>query len=115
MRLLRHITPLRFWRALQFLVFYLLEIVKANLRIAYDIVTPRNRFRPGIIRVPLPELTDVQCMVLTNLVTMTPGTLSLELTEDKRTLYLHSMYIDYPELIRREIYKDYISRIKEIV
>ncbi|MDX9760046.1 MAG: Na+/H+ antiporter subunit E [Bacteroidota bacterium] len=106
-----------FWRPvriLRFALFYAWELLLSNLRIAHDILTPRHRFRPGIVRVAVPELTDRQMLVLNNLITMTPGTLSLDFSADRRTMYLHCMYIDDPERLRRDVLDSFVCRIREI-
>lgn len=76
-----------------FFFFYAKEIIVANLRIAYDVLTPRHRMTPGIIALPLDVQTDLEIISLANLITMTPGTLSLDISSDRRTLYVHAMYI----------------------
>lgn len=111
---LRRPHPWRLVRIVRFIFFYAWELLLSNLRIAHDILTPRHRFRPGIIRVSLPELTDRQLLVLNNLITMTPGTLSLDFRSDRRMMYLHCMYIDDPARIRREVLESYVCRIREI-
>ena len=97
-----------------FIAFYLAEIVLSNIRVAFDILTPRNYFRPGILLIELPEMSDTQLLVLTHLVSMTPGTLTLDVSDDRRHLVVHSMYIGDPETERRKICQDYIVRIKEL-
>ncbi|MDT8322916.1 MAG: Na+/H+ antiporter subunit E [Bacteroidota bacterium] len=106
--------PLRFWRGLLFFFFYVKEVVLSSFLVAYDILTPRLYSRPGIIAVSLRALTDRQVLVLTNLVTMTPGTLSLDLSDDRLTLYIHHMHIPDPEALRLQIEKDYVRRVREI-
>lgn len=111
----RRISPLvRIWRGLLFSLFYVKEVVLSSFLVAYDILTPRLYSRPGIIAVSLRRLTDRQILVLTNLVTMTPGTLSLDLSEDRSTLYIHHMHVPDPEALRRQIEEDYVQRVREI-
>jgi multicomponent Na+:H+ antiporter subunit E len=114
MTLLRLLTPRRLWKALHFALFYIWEIVLSNFRVAHDVLTPRDHFRPGILAIRLPDLSDIQLIALTNLVTMTPGTICMDVTDDRHTLYIHSMYIDDPEKMRKQICQDYITRIREI-
>lgn len=104
----------RLWRLFTFIFFYLWEVLLSNLVLAHDVVTPRDRFRPGILALHLPEMTDLQIIALTNLVTMTPGTLTLDISEDRRTLFMHCMYLNNPQWMRRRICEDYVMRIKEI-
>ncbi|MDW7982573.1 MAG: Na+/H+ antiporter subunit E [Thermomicrobium sp.] len=83
----------RFGRALRFVAFFFKELVLSNLRIAYDVLTPRLHARPQIIALPLDARTDTEVTLLANLLTLTPGTLSLDVSTDKRVLYLHAMYV----------------------
>lgn len=78
----------------RFALFYLWQLVLANLRVAYDVMTITHYMRPGVIAVPLEAETDAEITLLANLITLTPGTLSLDLSPDRRVLYVHVMYID---------------------
>ena len=73
------------------------ELVISSLRVAWDVVTPRHLSRPGILAVPLDAKTDVEITVFANLLCLTPGTLSLAVSEDRRVLYVHAMFIEHPE------------------
>jgi multicomponent Na+:H+ antiporter subunit E len=105
---------LRIWRGLLFSLFYAKEVVLSSFLVAYDILTPRLYSTPGIVAVSLSRLTDRQILVLTNLVTMTPGTLSLDLSADRSTLYIHHMHVPDTEALRRQIEEDYVRRVREI-
>jgi multicomponent Na+:H+ antiporter subunit E len=69
------------------------------------VITPHLKSRPGIVAVPLdPRLTsDAQLTLLANLISLTPGTLSLALSEDRRILYVHAMFVEDPDQVREEI------------
>jgi multicomponent Na+:H+ antiporter subunit E len=82
---------------------FLRELVAANLRVAYDAVTPRHRMRPGVIALPLDAKTDEEITFLSNLITLTPGTLVLDVSPDRKRLFIHVMYVDEPEAVRRRI------------
>ncbi len=82
------------WRGLAFALFYVWELVVSSVRVAYDVLTPRFHMRPGVIGLPLEARTDLEITALANLISLTPGTLSLDVSPDRRTLYIHAMYID---------------------
>lgn len=106
----------RVWRVAKFIVFYLGQMIRSNLRVAYDVVTPKNYMRPGVIAVPLSVDTDAEIVLLANLITLTPGTLSLDLSPDRKTLYVHMMYIDVDaEQARRQIKEGLESRVLELL
>ncbi|MFP4648704.1 MAG: Na+/H+ antiporter subunit E [Halorhodospira sp.] len=81
-------------RFIGFLLFYIWEIIKSNARVAYDVVTPRWQIHPGVVGVPLEATTDGEITVLANLISLTPGTLSLDVSSDRRVLYIHTMHIE---------------------
>lgn len=85
----------------KFMPWYIYEVVKSNFRVAYDIVTPKDLFSPAIVAIPLEPMTDMQLMMVSNLMTMTPGTLTLDVSPDRKILYVHAMYAsDVDGLIR---------------
>jgi multicomponent Na+:H+ antiporter subunit E len=97
-------------RAVGFVFFYLWQLIKSNVRVAYDVMTPGYQIRPGVIAVTLDAETDAEITLLANLITLTPGTLALDLSADRRTLYVHVMYLDPDvEKTRREI-KEQLER-----
>ncbi len=63
--------------------------------------------------VPLDARTDGQIAVLSNLISLTPGTLSLDVSPDRRTLYVHAMSVSSPDVLRREIKEGFERRVLE--
>jgi multicomponent Na+:H+ antiporter subunit E len=84
----RHIPPY-VW----FLVVFVRELIIANAVVAREVLTPGMHLEPAIIRVPTSCTTDVQMMLLANTITMTPGTLSLEVDTETRELYVHGLFV----------------------
>lgn len=68
------------------------EVLWANLRIAWDILTPKARSSPAIYEYRMQARTDAEVTLFALLVTFTPGTLSLEVSDDGRRLYVHVMF-----------------------
>ena len=88
------------------------ELVKSNFRVAYDVITPKANRRPGIVAVPLDAKAEFEIMLLANLVTLTPGTLSLDVSTDRSVLYVHAMFIDEDEEeVRRSIKQRFERRV----
>jgi multicomponent Na+:H+ antiporter subunit E len=102
-------------RVARFAAFYVVEIFKANLRVAADVVTPRHRSRPGVVAVPLEARTDAEITVLANLLTMTPGSLSIDVSDDRRVLYVHAMFVEDADAFRREIKESFERRVLEMM
>jgi multicomponent Na+:H+ antiporter subunit E len=97
------------------ILFFLWELVLANIRVAYDVLTPVHFMRPGIIAIPLDARTDAEITILSNLITLTPGTLSLDISADRKVLYMHAMYIDDIESTRRKIKDGFEKRVLEVM
>jgi multicomponent Na+:H+ antiporter subunit E len=99
---------------LEFVAFFLRELVTANIRLAFDTLRPARDLRPGVVAVPLDVTTDWQIMILSNLITLTPGSLSLDVSQDRRTIYVHTMDASDLEAARRHIKQGFERRIKEL-
>ncbi len=78
-------------------------------------ITPKFFMKPGIIRIPLEAKTDLEITLLANLITLTPGTLSLDVSDDKKVLYVHAMYIKSKEEFISNIKEGFEKRLLEIL
>ncbi|MCA9113833.1 MAG: Na+/H+ antiporter subunit E [Planctomycetaceae bacterium] len=101
--------------ALRFTGFFLWQLILSNLRVAYDVVTPRLYMQPGIVAVPLDANADLEITLLANLITLTPGTLSLDVSADRQTLYVHAMFVDSPDEVRDSIKNGFERRLLELI
>ena len=97
--------------------FFVWNLVLANLRVALEVLTPPHLMRPGVIGIPLDAQTDAEITLLANLISLTPGTLSLDVSADRRTLYIHAMYIPGGDLeaVRRQIKNGFERRVLELL
>lgn len=102
-------------RLIGLMLFFIWELVKANLRVAYDVLTPPLYIRPAVIAVPLDARTDLEITLLANMITLTPGTLTLDVSADRSTLYVHAMYGGDPESVRRSIKEGFERRLLEVL
>ena len=71
--------------------------------------------RPGVIGIPLDAETDLEITMLANVISLTPGTLSLDVSEDRKTLYIHAMYVENPDDLRTEIKDGLEKRLLELL
>ena len=101
-------------KVIRFIGFFVRELVMSNLRVAYDVLTPTHYMRPAVIAVPLEARTDGEITILANLISLTPGTLSLDVSSDRRVLYLHVMYLDDEQAVHASI-KALEARVLEIL
>ena len=91
--------------------YFFYELVKANLRLALDVATPSFHMKPGIIAVPLDATRDSQILLLSMLINTTPGSVALDVSPDRKTLYVHVMYMDTPGAAREEIKQGFERRV----
>jgi multicomponent Na+:H+ antiporter subunit E len=77
-------------------------------------VTPGHISRPGIVGIPLSARSDLEILLVANLISLTPGTLSINLSEDRRILYVHVMFLDDPAHFRESIKDGLERRVLEV-
>ena len=102
-------------KLISFLLFYLMELLLANFRVAHDAVTPTHHMRPALLAIPLDARTDFEILLFANLMTMTPGSVTVDISKDRRTLYLHVMYVEDADEIRRSIKHDFERRVLRLL
>ena len=108
----RYVT--RVPRVLRFALYFLAMLVQANLRVTLEILTPNFRARPAIVAIPLDVRDEVAITTLANLITLTPGTLSLDVSSDRRVLYVHAMFVRDIEAFRRDIKQGLERRVQDV-
>ncbi len=102
---------IKFYLILDFIAFYLIKLIQSNLFMAYDILTPKKYGKPAILKVPLQVKSDAGMLLFSNLVSMTPGTLSLDISEDRKILLVHVLYFTSDE----EMQKDFNAMQQKIL
>jgi multicomponent Na+:H+ antiporter subunit E len=110
------LQPHRYFWFIVYLIVFIWECLKANLDVAYRVLHPAMPIRPGIVKVKTTLKSDMAKMLLANSITMTPGTISVDIIDDD--LYIHWIYIssDDPEVYTGIItgaFEKYIKRIIE--
>jgi len=93
----------RLLRACVLAFVYVGELIVSTATVAWEIVTPRHAIRPWIVRVPISSRTDLEITGIANLVSFTPGTLTLEVAEDREALFVHALHVSDPDVIRTRI------------
>ncbi len=106
--------PRRYYWLILYLFVFIWECLKANFDVAYRVLHPAMPIKPGIVKVKLNLRSDTAKMMLANSITMTPGTLSVDLKGD--ILYVHWIYVSStdPEIYSQKIagrFEKFIKRI----
>ena len=91
------------WYWAKLIVMFHYELVVSSMQVLWDIFTPQHLSNPALVEMPLDVKTDTGILLVTNLISLTPGTLSIDVTEDRRTLILHVMFADDPEAVCRQL------------
>ncbi|WP_406657042.1 Na+/H+ antiporter subunit E [Methanolobus sp. ZRKC2] len=88
--------------------FYVLikEIIKANIVVAKIVLQPKIDIKPGIIAVPIRTKTDMSITAIANTITLTPGTLTIDMSDDRSVLYVHAIDASDPEGVANSIRDD---------
>lgn len=88
---------------LRFVGHFLWALVKASAVVAWEVVTPRNVLRQGIVAAPLRTRSPALTTLIANSVSLTPGTLTLEVREEPPTLFIHILHLRSIEDVREDI------------
>ncbi|MGY2004359.1 Na+/H+ antiporter subunit E [Blastococcus sp. SYSU DS1024] len=90
-------------RLLSFLAWYAVRFVQANVRVAREILTPGSDLAPAVVEVPVHDHGRLELASLMSLVTLSPGTMAVGLTADRRALLVHGMHAADPGAFRAEL------------
>lgn len=117
-RLVGSARETRYFRALPqtlvLLVYFLKELVKSCLMVARDCVARKPRIHPAIVKMPIGPKADLEVFILANLITLTPGTLTLDVASDKSFLIIHSIYAKDVESLIDDLKSGMEHRVREV-
>ncbi|MGX5665564.1 Na+/H+ antiporter subunit E [Rhizobium daejeonense] len=105
--------PVRPLRVSLLIGLFFVELAKSAFKVAVLVVKPKMEIKPGIFAYPLTVKGDFEIALLANLITLTPGTLSVDVSEDRKTLYVHALDCSDVEGARRDIAEGFERRIRE--
>ncbi len=104
---------IRSYRILKLFAVFVREFAASVLRVARLVLSPRLAIRPGLFVFPLTLTSDFQITLLANLITLTPGTLTVDVSDDRRSLLVHAIDSADPDIARREIADGFERLIRE--
>ena len=105
---------LRAWRILRLILFFIYDLCVSSIRVAYDVLTPKDLSNPAILEMPLDVESDIEILLVTNLISLTPGTLSLDVTPDRNTLLVHALFADAPDAVIASLKSGMERMVKEV-
>ena len=115
-KVVKFIQPIRYFWFLVYLLIFIWECIKANFDVAYRVLHPAMPIKPGIVKVKLDLQSGFARTMLANSITMTPGTISVDIVGDE--LFVHWIYVrsEDPEVYSQKIagkFEKYIKKIFE--
>lgn len=96
-------NPVRYFWLTLYIVFFIWECVKANFDVAYRVLHPAMPIRPGIVKVKLDIKSEFGRTILANSITMTPGTISVDIIDDDIFIHWINVSRDDPEKYSKKI------------
>ncbi|OMF25823.1 Na+/H+ antiporter subunit E [Paenibacillus sp. FSL H8-0548] len=104
----------RAWAVIKLLILFTKELFVSSFVVMGLIIKPKLSIRPGIIALQTELKSDWEITVLSCLICLTPGTLTLDVSRDGRTLYIHAMDINDAELLSQQIKDSFEKAIMEV-
>lgn len=100
-------------RIISLILFFLYELVLSAWRVAKLVLSPKMDLHPGIFAYKLEVKSDIEITVLANMITLTPGTLTVDISDDKKTLYIHAIDCSDIEATKQDIASGFERKIME--
>ncbi|KGA97129.1 cation:proton antiporter [Alkalihalobacillus alcalophilus ATCC 27647 = CGMCC 1.3604] len=104
----------RVWALIKLAVLFFVELIKANIDVLRVVLKPKLDNQPGIIAVPTKLTTDWEVSLLAALISLTPGTLSMDFSQDGKYIYVHALDIPNKEQMVRDIHDTFERAIMEV-
>ncbi|MCC5892560.1 Na+/H+ antiporter subunit E [Exiguobacterium sp.] len=95
------------------LLIFSRELVMANFEVLRLVLSPKLEIQPGIFRYETTLKTGWKISLLSMLISLTPGTLVVQVSQDSKTLYIHALHMPDKEALKQDIYDNFESSIKE--
>ncbi|BAB05034.1 Na+/H+ antiporter subunit E [Halalkalibacterium halodurans] len=102
------------WAWIKLIVLFFKELVLANIDVTKIVLSPKLDITPGIVAVPTKLKSDWELTLLAGLISLTPGTLSMDFSDDKKYIYIHSIHVPDKEAMIREIHDTFEKAILEV-
>lgn len=104
----------RVFAAFKLIALFIKELIMSNIDVVKVLLSPKFEIEPGIIEVPTQLKSDWELTLLASLISLTPGTLSMDFSEDKKSIFVHSIHVPDKEQMIREIHETFEKAIMEV-
>ncbi len=89
--------------AAHFFGFFAWKLFEASMIVAWEVMTPQNRINEGIVAVPIRGVSETLTTLVANAISLTPGTLTLEVRHQPPVLYVHVLHLHDIDAVRRDV------------
>lgn len=103
-------------RTLALAILFIYELLLSAVRVAWLVMAPdmRKQLNPGIFAFPLTAKSDTEITLLANLITLTPGTLSVDVSEDRSVLYVHALSVPDKQALIKDIAHGFERKVIQV-
>lgn len=98
-----------------FIFSFMYDMLKANFEVTLDVITPNYNMNPGIIKYEMDAQTDFEITMLANMIALTPGTVVIDISKDKKYMFIHAMYLKDIERFKRSLKERTEKKLLEII
>jgi multicomponent Na+:H+ antiporter subunit E len=100
-------------KILALIILFIKELMLSAWKVAVLVMSPKMELKPGIFAFPLTVTSDFEITLLANLITLTPGTLSVDVSEDRKYIFVHAVDCSDPDGTIRDIADGFEAKIME--
>lgn len=104
----------RLWAAIKLTLLFFKELALSNISVLMLVIRPKLKLQPMIFALPTELEHDWEITLLSSLITLTPGTIVLHVSDDQRTLYIHAIDVDDVEEAIDSIKNSFEKAIMEV-
>lgn len=102
-------------KLVSFFLFMFWEIIKTNLVTVKESLYAKSKLKPAVVKVPLTVESDLEITILAIMVSVTPGTLVMDISDDKKVMYVHVMHVSNKQDFIDEVKNKFEKRLLEIL
>ena len=104
----------RLWAAIKLVLIFFRELTLSNISVLRVVLRPKMNIQPMIFAMPIELKEDWEITLLSSLITLTPGTLVINVSDDKKTLYIHAIDVEDVDEVIDSINNSFQKAIKEV-
>ncbi|WP_062049978.1 Na+/H+ antiporter subunit E [Bacillus sp. JCM 19034] len=104
----------RVWAIFKLILLFTKELILANIDVIKILLSPKMNIQPGIVAVPTKLKSEFEITLLASLISLTPGTLSMDFSSDSQTIYIHSIHVPDKDAMIKQIHDTFERAIMEV-